>query len=254
MKKIRNIVVLVILVLVCGNKANAVMDYVKLSEKAERFVHFQEWNSANAMYMLMLDQRPMESQLYSKAIVTSGLIDDEKLQLDLLERTQKNGIPLDSIFSGVRNFSFEVGESQEYEQFLKLVKDSHSWLSRPINVRLLDYYNFRNDATNMVSIGKELLGATPNDVGYLGVLARGYMLMGDFENAVITYEQILSIDNNNYDALIAMGNYYYVMWKEAEGTRSQMTSTKVKAQEYLQKAYNLCPTPFVEAKLTELKG
>ena len=130
MEKIRNIVVLMMVVLACG-RVNAVMDYGKLSAKADRFVHFQEWNSANAMYMLMLDQRPMESQLYSKAIVTSGLINDEKLQLDLLERTQKNGIPLDSIFSGVRNFSFEVGESQEYEQFLKLVKvNFFIWLVR----------------------------------------------------------------------------------------------------------------------------
>ena len=250
---IRNIVLLVMAVLAYGS-ANAVMDYGKLSEKAERFVHFQEWNSANAMYMLMLDQRPLEAKLYSKAIVTGGLIDDEKLQLDLLERTQKNGIPLDSIFSGVRKFSFEVGESQEYEQFLKLVKGSHSWLSRPINVRLLDYYNFRNDATNMVTVGKELLLATPNETGYLDVVARGYMLIGDFENGLTTYEQILSIDDKNYDALIAMGNYFYVMWKESEGTRSQMTSTKVKAQEYLQKAYNLRPTPFVKSKLAELEA
>lgn len=253
MEKIRNIVVLMMVVLACG-RVNAVMDYGKLSAKADRFVHFQEWNSANAMYMLMLDQRPMESQLYSKAIVTSGLINDEKLQLDLLERTQKNGIPLDSIFSGVRNFSFEVGESQEYEQFLKLVKVSHSWLSRPINVRLLEFYDFRNDATNMVSVGKELLVATPDDIGYLDVVARGYMLMGDFENGVGAYNKILSIDDENYDALIAMGIYFYVMWKESEGTRSQMTSIKVQAQEYLQKAYNLRPTPFVKAKLTELEA
>jgi cytochrome c-type biogenesis protein CcmH/NrfG len=121
-------------------------------------------------------------------------------------------------------------------------------------VRLLEFYDFRNDATNMVSVGKELLVATPDDIGYLDVVARGYMLMGDFENGVGAYNKILSIDDENYDALIAMGNYFYVMWKESEGTRSQMTSTKVQAQEYLQKAYNLRPTPFVKAKLTELEA
>ena len=68
------------------------------------------------------------------------------------------------------------------------------------------------------------------------MVARGYMLMGDFENGVGAYDKILSIDDENYDALIAMGNYFYVMWKESEGTRSQMTSTKVQAQEYLQKS------------------
>lgn len=245
------IAVLMALVLAYG-KIYAEMNYDKLNAKAERFVQFQEWNSANAMYLLMLDRCQAEAKPYSRAIVTSGLLGDDNAQLELLERTQKNSVPLDSVFSNVRDFSFEIGESQEYEQFFRLVKNRHSWLARPINVRLLNYYDFRNDAVNMVAVGKELLVATPDDIGYLDAVARGYMLMGDFENGAITYDRILSVDDRNYDALIAMGNYFYAMWKSSEGTRSQMSADKEKALEYLQRANELRSTPYVTAVIEEL--
>lgn len=243
--------ILLLLFFACG-KIQAQIDYNKLNEKAERFIQFQEWRNANAMYLLMLDNRNDDFGSYSRAIVTSGLIGDRQSQLDLLERTQKAGIPLDSIFSQVRVFSFDIGEYQEYERFLKLVKHTHSWLARPINMRLLKYYDFRNDAPNMVSIGQELLVATPNEVNYLGVVARGFVLMGDFENGADVYERILSIDDKNYEALIAMGNYFYVMWKAAEGTRSQLSDNKQKSLEYFHRADKVHSTPYVTSVINEL--
>lgn len=239
--------------LVC-NVAWSAADYDKLSARAERFVQFQEWNSAQAMYLLMINERPNEPKPYSRAIVMSGLLNDEPAQVDLLEKTQKRGIPLDSIFTEVYDFSFEVGESQEYESFLNLVKKRQPWMSRHINVRLLKYYDFRNDAENVVAIGKELLETTPDDINYLLAVARGLMLLGNYEAGELAYRRVLLLDEQNYDALLALGNYYYVIWKSSEGTRSQMSSSKVGAVKYLQKAYNINPTPFVSKVLTELEN
>lgn len=228
--------------------------YKRLEAKAERFVQFQEWNSANAMYLLMINKKPDEIKTYAHAIVTAGLLNDIKMQMSLQEDTQKRGMPLDSVFNEVYNFSFEIGESKQYESFLKLVKTNQPWMSRHINMRLLKYYDFRNDAMNMVTISNELLSVTPDDINCLSIAARGYFLLGDYEKGVITYGQILNLDTDNYDALLALGNYYDVMWKMSEGTRSQMTSTKIKAIEYLQKAYTLHPTPFIRLKLAELQS
>lgn len=227
--------------------------YARLESRAERFVQFQEWGSANAMYMLMIDRCPAEPSPYSRAIVTSGLLSDSSTQAALLEMTQKQGIPLDSIFYEVNKFAYEIGESQEYEEFLLLVKEKQPWMSRNINMRLLNFYDFRNDATNMVKVAEELLVATPHEVKYLLAVARGQMMLSLYENAVDSYEKVLEIDAENIDALLALGNYYYVVWKDAEGTRSQFTSTRNKAIEYLQKAYTLQPTPFVAKILTELR-
>lgn len=245
-------IVLFVLISFCGS-VWAQENYARLDARAERFVQFQEWNSANAMYMLMIDQRPNAPKNYSRAIVTSGLLSDDKAQVGLLEMTQKQGIPLDSIFAEVHKFAYEIGESQEYEQFLRLVKQRQPWMARNINMRLLRYYDFRNMGANIVEVGKELLAVTPDDVNFLLAVGRGYVLQGDFENSVKEYKRVLTVDSQNYDALIALGNYYYVEWKNAEGTRSQFTSTKNLAVKYLEQAYELRPTPFVASVLEELR-
>lgn len=251
--EMKRIWILIMAVAVWMN-ATAVVGYDKLNEKAERFVQFQEWNSANAMYLLMLEQKHNSTAVFSRAIVTSGLIHNEKAQIELLEQTQKQGLPLDSVFTGVSRFAYEIGESQEYERFLQLVKNRQSWLTRPINIRLLDYYAFRNDANNMVATGNELLAGTPDDTGYLSTVARGYMLLGDFENSVATYKRILEIVPQDYDALIALANYYYMVWKESEGTRSQFVDSRDNAIAYFEQANALRPTPFVTRVLNDLKN
>ena len=246
---------LLIFVLVsCVGNVFAQDNYARLEARAARFVQFQEWNSANAMYMLMIDQLPNVPKTYSRAIVTSGLLSDDKTQVGLLEMTQKQGISLDSIFAEVNKFAYEIGESQEYEQFLKLVKQRQPWIGRNINMRLLRFYNFRNDAPNMVAVGKELLAATPQDVNYLLTVGRGYMLQGDYENAVKEYNKVLAVEPHNYDALLALGNYYYVEWKNAEGTRSQFASVRDLALKYLEQANTLRPTPFVSTVIGVLEG
>lgn len=233
--------------------AQILSDYDKLEAKADRFVQLGEWNSAHAMYILMSEKRPEAIAPYSRAIVTSGKLANQQAQVDMLERTQQRGISLDSLFAEVHRFAFKIGESQEYEQFLRLVKQRQPWMARNINVRLLKYYDFRNDATNMVTTGNELLTATPDNTAYLMVVARGYMLQGDFENSVITYNRILTLDPDNYDSLIALGCYYATIWKASEGTRSQMSSIRDLAVKHLQKAYSLRPTPFVEETLKHLE-
>lgn len=245
-------IVLLMLFLAGGTGAAVAADYDKLAAKAERFLQFQEWNSAHAMYILMINERQSEPKPYSRAIVMSGLMKDEQSQVNLLENTQKRGIPLDSIFSEVNSFSLEIGESQEYERFLRLVKCKQPWMARHINIRLLKYYDFRNDASNMVAVANELLAVTPNDVNYLLTAARGYLLLGDFDKGELAYRKILTIDSDNYDALLGLGNYYYVLWKTPNGNLSQVNDCKVNAIKYLRKAYDVNPTPFIAQTIKEL--
>ena len=60
---------LLIFVLVsCVGNVFAQDNYARLEARAARFVQFQEWNSANAMYMLMIDQRPNVPKTYSRVL------------------------------------------------------------------------------------------------------------------------------------------------------------------------------------------
>ncbi len=243
---IKKSVFLLLLVAFAGSVAHAVSDYKLLGEKASRFVQFQEWRSALAMYELMLDQRPQEILPYARGIVVSGVLNDTTMQTDLMQRTQKYAIPLDSLFTHVRDYAFSVGQSQQYVDFLTLVKKRQPWIARNIDLQLLSFYTFRNDAPNMIKTGTYLLQSTPDNVEYLNAVAKGYLLEGKYSEAMERYRQIVTFDPENYDALLVLGNYY-------NGISAKDPSVKVDAIKYLEAAYNLRPTPFVANTIKKLK-
>ena len=89
--------------------ADSVRRYEAAKVRADRFFKYQEWQSALAMYEVMLELRPGDVASYYHAIFTSGMLRNQDEQMRFFERTQKQGIALDSIFSGVKGISFAMG-------------------------------------------------------------------------------------------------------------------------------------------------
>lgn len=232
--------------------ASAATDYEKLSDRAERAFSYQEWNSALAMYELMIDSRPLEIPTYYKAIVTGGMIDKDDIQISMLERTQNLGIALDSIFSGVKNVSFAIGEGDTYEKFLKLVRERQPWLTRSINTYLLEYYDFRNDAENMIEMAETLLKETPDNVQYVRILAKAYMMAGRAEDGIKCYKHIVGEYPQDYDSLLNLGLYYNRCLGEAAG--DDVADCSALAETYLAEAYSVRPTPYVAHLLSVLRS
>ena len=228
-------------------------NYETRSIRAERYFSYKEWSSALAMYQLMIDEQPGEVEPYYKSIVAGVMIGDTITQIDMLERTQQRGISLEELFDGVRSVSFAIGEAQAYANFLLLVKSHQPWLNRGINIYLLDYYSFRNDPENTIKIAEELLAQTPDNVEYLEILAEAYTSNGNIDKAIKCYYSILDIDSYNYEALLAIGNYYamqlFADCKQITLCKEDLTAL---AQTYLYEAYNLHPTPYVAQLLDKI--
>lgn len=249
MKKLASI--LLAIAVAATSWAAAAIDYDAVSTKAERFFNYQEWNSALAMYELMIDSRPLDIPTYYKAIVASGMLGRKDIQIDMLSRTQKQGIALDSIFSGVKKVSFAIGEGEAYEEFLKLVRERQPWIARGINTYLLEYYNFRNDAVNMIDVAERLLTTTPDNVEYIRILARGYMMAGRMDDAVECYKHIASQNPADYDAHLNLGIFYKQRLETA--APADQADCAALAQTYLTDAYRLQPTPYVAQLLVDLR-
>lgn len=222
--------------------------------RAERFFKYKEWGSALAMYHMLLNERPNEVEPYYKAIVASAMIGDSITQMDLLEQTQQRGISLDSLFNGIRTVSFAIGEARAYNGFLQLVKYRQPWLQRKINMYLLDYYSFRNDTRHTIETAKILLTQTPNNTGYLKTLAEAYVKAGTFDKAIECYKQILAIKSDDYDALLALGNYYALQLLSPCPTPRNLGDKDLKSlsQTYLTEAYSIHPTPYVANLLAKI--
>lgn len=217
--------------------AKADAEYNRIAAKAARFFDNSEWLNANAMYMLMLDERPLDVKTYSHAIVANIMSGDTVSMGNLLELSMRNNVPFDSLLYSVQHVSMQVGSSDLYEKVLLTSRDRFSWLSRGINAYLLKYYDFRNNGPEIIRYAKIMLAGMPDDVTFQRQLARGYMLDNQPDNALSVWLNVLQHNPEHYDTLLDVGMYY------------EETARHNKAVDYLQRAYDIRPTPYVQELL-----
>ncbi|MDE6097675.1 MAG: hypothetical protein K2G24_02185 [Muribaculaceae bacterium] len=213
-------------------------DYHDVARKAGKYFGEGEWASAQALYELMLAERPDSLDSYAHAIVASAMMADTLRMTDLLERSSEHRVGIYPLFERVRDISFAIGHAPVYGSFLRLAAREMPWLSRPVDAALLEYYLFRNDGPMIVEYAGRMHRGLPQDTGYLVALGRGYMLCGDFDMAVKQWLAVLDIDACDYTALLYLGNYY------------ADTGCADKAVEYLGRAYSVRPTPYVRERIS----
>lgn len=217
--------------------AQAVNPYPQLEAKANRFFDHKEWASASAMFDLMLEEKPEVASTYGQAIVSNAMRGDTVAQMRLMHGALDNHIPFDSVFSQVKQWSFHLGKSHLYENFLKQMRQAYPWMRRTIDGNLLRYYAFRRNGKEMIEYSKIMLDGAPDNKEFLQALAQGYMLTGNDSCGVEVYERILKLHPHDFSALVALGNWH--------AAQTADTSSQVKAMGYLREAYSVKPTPFV---------
>lgn len=223
-------------------------DYDALRVKADRFFDQKEWPSAAAMLDLMLDKHPDVASTYGRAIVVAALRGDTVAEMELMNRSIVNYVPFDSTFAVVRAVSFSLGKTDLYEDFLLRTKRSEPWLARTVDAYLMRYYTFRRNPAKMVEYSRLMLKGMPDNVDFLSTLAGGLMLEGDPGGAIDTYRRILEIDPGNYNALLEIGNYNYMRWRDNRDDRAALT----RARAALSQALAIKATPYVSATIVDI--
>lgn len=208
--------------------------------KAQRFFDNREWANASALYTLMLHERPESPALYGKAIVVTSILNDTVRSQQLLRQALQYNVPLDSVMSDVRKYSFIAKEPRLYEHFLIRSARDNEWMRRAINAQLLKYYTFRSDAMQMENYALKMLKGSPDNPSFLLSLAQAYMLQGKTADAVSTWQKIVESHPDNYDATINLANYY------------ALSGNTDPALQFYTRAYDMRPTPYVQAAIARL--
>jgi len=221
--------------------ASAQGGYDITAGRADRSFQWKEWNSAAAMYELMLCERPDSLSSYTRAIAANQMLGNGDAAVDLVERAMAHGIGIAELLEGVRIVDFSLGEGDRYGALLDSLADALPWMRRALDNELLLYYTFRSDGPQMVRYAQVMLAGLPESTEYLALLARGYMLQGMDAEAAGTWRRILAIDPDNYDSLLYLGNSLCISGNEVEG------------RELLARAAAIHPTPYLNSILNENK-
>lgn len=214
--------------------------YDMTAVRAARLFEWREWASAEALYSLMITEKPQADSAYVKAIVAASMIGHTETASHLLTQAMKAGVSFPRLMAGVKTVSFEVGAANVYEDFMLRSQRDCPWLERAIDAELLKYYQFRDNGQLIIKYAKKMLSGMPDSVDYLSAIAEGYVLTGDFDNAVASWQKIISISPRNYTTLLELGNYF------------ANAGDKDEAIAYLNLAADIMPTPYVEARIASL--
>lgn len=227
------------LVAMAVNATDADNQYQRTERKALRFRDDAEWLNASAMFTLMIDERPHVTSNYANAVIANTMSGDTTAVVRIMELSMTNNIPMDSIFADVQRISTRLGISYLYEDLLINSAEHFPWLQRSLNSYLLKYYTFRNNGPQMVRYARIMLSGMPDNIDFQRILAKGYMLSNNMPDAINMWRQILADHPDNLDTLLDLGNYYVTIGAMA------------KAKPYLDLAYRLHPTPYLESLLAE---
>lgn len=214
--------------------------YDRLAVRAQRFYDQHDWNSATAMYIMMLDRRPQVTATYCHAITAAGMTGDTREQLRLLTQALQSRVPIDSLFTGIQTASFGLGNSNLYEKFLLSARDANTWMARNIDSYLMRYYTFRRDGGKMIRLAEAMLRGEPDSEQYNYILAQGYLVAGRTVEAMEVYRGILSRNPGALEALLYLGN------------QAAIEGDKETAKELLSRAYAIKGTPHVAATIRSL--
>ena len=216
--------------------ASAPTDSV-MTRRAALAYQNREYPSALAMYSVLAEREPHNTDAYTLAITSAQVLGDSTASTHLLEKAMHAGVGLDSVLEGVRTRTLALGRNELYCRFLLQTRRQMPYMSRAIDARLLDYYVFRCDAPRMVEYAGIMLRGVPDSVTYLRILARGYLDQGITDCALDTYRRILDIAPDDYDALLQTG----LILRETDPES---------ARPYLSRANSLRPTPYLTSLLS----
>lgn len=216
--------------------ADADTDYKRLEDKAARFFNNKEWASANAMYILMLEKRPDVTSTYSHAAVTNMMMGDTAVAVAMVPRAMDHEVPLDSLLEGIRTTSFSVGRGDLYRNYLVDIRAHYPWLSRVADNYLMRYYAFRQNGPELVAYATRMLEGLPDNLIFLRMLAQGYLLCGETQQATETWLKAAALYPDNYDTALDLANCY------------QAQNDTVQSRKWFRRAQALRPTPYVTDK------
>lgn len=237
---LKRLFVLSTIVLAFVSRGHAETSYDSLAAKASRFYAQKEWQSALAMYYLMLDERPTSCADYSRAIAVAGMADDTQAQKRLTKSAFAHRVAVDSLFSGVWSEAVNLGDAHIFENYLADVVTYEPWLDRVASAGLLKYFLFRRNGPKTIEYAEKMLRGLPGDINFMQALAQGYLDSNNIAGAETVYKSILAEDADNLTALLYLGN------------AALQQGDKKAGAEYLRRAYRLNPTPHLERILEKL--
>ena len=188
----------------------------KIRAKAEEHFCRGEWKEASEIYNILISSEKNNLSLYAPSIIAAGKCNNYNRVIEYIVFSENCGIPLDSVFSRTLTLSLKVRSTDVYENMLLTVSKKQPWLKNFINGHLLQFYSNRKNNEKVIEIADAIINSKPkNIIDIMLVKAKALNDTGDTGYTIAIMDEIFNIDNNNVDARLFLGFYYFNSAKQS---------------------------------------
>lgn len=188
----------------------------KIRIKAEEHFSRGEWKEASEIYNILISSEKNNLSLYAPSIIAAGKCNNYNRVIEYIVFSENCGIPLDSVFDRTLTLSLKVRSADVYENMLLTVSKKQPWLKNFINGHLLQFYCNRKNNEKVIEIADVIINSKPKNItDIMLVKAKALNDMGDTGYAIAIMDEIINIDNNNIDARLFLGYYYFNSAKQS---------------------------------------
>lgn len=181
-----------------------------LHRKAD--LHFKngEWEEAMTDYNTLLTEDSRNLELYTEAIISSLSVNDYMASSRYVNLSDSNHITLDSLLINMDIVTRTLRMTPIYEKFMNRLIVEKPELKVKIDNYLLKHYLFRKENLKTIVVANELLEISPDDIDLLKIKANALFKSGHESEALKCFEQVITLQPQDKDAYIFIGNYYYI--------------------------------------------
>lgn len=186
---------------------------VSLLKKSEEAFKAQRWKSAGTLYELLLK----DSVNYTPHMAYALLANELAADTVSLQRADMiyiaNMSRLDSLLSDFSKLCVRLHHFDVYEESVDRIRRHMPDKNQKLLTGMIKYRLFLRDAENAVRLAQLAREEDPDNLMWLRFEAQAWQMGGELEQALSIYRQILQKDPSDFDALVFIGNYYYLSGK-----------------------------------------
>ncbi|MGL4292220.1 MAG: tetratricopeptide repeat protein [Bacteroidales bacterium] len=186
----------------------------QLLQKAEEAFNTQKWKSAGTLYDLFLKDSMNYSPFMAKAMLANQMAADSVSDVRTEGLVIRNNGRLEMILGDYSRLCIKLRHFDAYEETLSRLRNVFPEDKDSLLYGMIKYRLFLREPKKVIQLAQKGRLEQPENILWLKLEAEGWLLLGDANHAIPVYRQILQRDSTDLDALLFMGNYFYMAGKQ----------------------------------------
>lgn len=185
----------------------------RLLQRADEAFNTEKWKSANTLYDLLLKDSTDYTPSVPKAVFSGMMAADSVSLLRVDYQIEKHKVRTDSLLEDLSRLCISRRSFDVYEDLLRRMRTGLPDKYTEYTFNILHYRFLLRQPDDILRIIAEEEEREPTNMVWQHYKAKAFQMQGEMNAALEVYKEIYHKDPFDYEAVVFIGNYYYLRGK-----------------------------------------